>query len=487
MKRRLACILLLVFWVSMFLVACTPAQQTSSTTEPTTEPTTQAPRPSYAGTMEGYEYFHTNERDRAWEEDVLFVAEACLTGHPLLADKKFYTYATIVEDGKMKSETTYDNSYYSQQRRLEFIDRANWLIRNIPTLSDAEIVFETQKMIAILGDYCSFLLAHQVCTEKLPIFLGYLTTPDGYDFLIADVPAEREELLHTKLVSINGVAIEEIAARMAAYGSGQEDGQAIRDLAERSWLTRKEALQVVGVVGEADTTVELVVTTGREEITCTLPFVPNEEYGEWTWMDQSLFDRDIPCYRYVDERNYWYEVLDGDTMYVRFYSMNEDPNQSVNAFYTEITKTMRAAETPLNVIVDFRYNGGGTRGNMEALANIINQYSSGQVHILINERTCYGGVVVAYALSLLAEGAVLAGTPACHGCSMLSYAEVFEMPNCGYLFCVSNGYCKTEPDLETDTLMPDITIYQDWEDYRNGVDTVLEYVLAQMDDNQEAP
>lgn len=410
---------------------------------------------------------------------MLFVAEACLTGHPLLSDKKFYTYATIVEDGKMKSETAYDNSFYSQQRRLEFIDRANWLIRNIPTLNDAEIVFETQKMIAILGDYCSFLLAHQVCTERLPLFLGFLTTPDGYDFLIADVPAEQEELLHTKLVSINGVSIEEIATRLAPYGSGKGHGRAIRDLAERSWLTRKEALQVVGVVGETDTTAELVVTTGREEITCTLPFVPNEEWGEWTWMDQSLFDRDIPCYRYADERNYWYEVLDGDTMYIRFCSMNEDPNQSMNNFYTEITKTMRAAETPMHVIVDFRDNGGGTRGNMETLANIINQYSSGQVHILINENTCYGGVVVAYALSLLAEGAVLAGTPAAHGCCFLSYAEVLEMPNFGYLFCVSNGYYRMEPHLDTATLTPALTIYQNWEDYRNGIDTVLEYILAQ--------
>lgn len=33
------------------------------------------------------------------------------------------------------------------------------------------------------------------------------------------------------------------------------------------------------------------------------------------------------------------------------------------------------------------------------------------------------------------------------------------------------------PDENEVTLMPDISVYQTPEDYRNGVDTVLEYVL----------
>ena len=427
--------------------------------------------------MEGYEYFHTNERDRAWEEDVLFMAEEFLTGHPLLADRKFYIYTYTFEGTRMNTETAYDNSLYNEQLREEFIAGVNALIQNIPLLSDAQIVFEAQKLIANLKDCHSFLLAIQACTERLPLFVESMTTPDGYDYLVADVPAEWEELLHTKLVSINGVSVDEIVDRLAAYGSGEWYGQTVYYAVDAfSWLTRKEALQVVGVAGETVTEAEVVFTTGSEHITRTLPFVPVEESLEW--MNKCLFDQDIPRYRHYEDRNYWYEVLDGDTMYIRFYKMTEDANQSRNNFYTEITKVMRAAETPMHVIVDFRDNGGGTFFDMEDLAQIIQQYSSGQMHILINEASASAAVFAPYGLSQIVEGAVLAGTPAGQYPRSFAGMEVFEMANSGYMFRLANASCIMAPENDRSPLTPELMLYQDWEDYRNGVDTVLEYVLA---------
>lgn len=470
--RTLLCLLL----VCSLLWACTPAQQTSTTTQPTTE----APKPSYAGTMEGYKYFHTNQRDRAWEEDVLFMAEEFLNGHPLLADKKFYTYSYTFEGTKMNTETAYDNSLFNAQLRAEFIAGVNALIQNIPSLSDAQIVFEAQKLIANLKDCHSFLLAFQACTERLPLFVESMTTPDGYDYLVADVPVEQEELLHTKLVSINGVSVDEIVDKLAAYGSGEWYGQTVYYAVDAfSWPLRKEALQVIGIVGETDTEVELVVTNGSEEITRTLSFVSNEAYKELDWMDKGLSDQDIPRYRYCDDRYYWYEVLNGDTMYIRFYAMVEDPNQSRNNFYTEITKVMRAAETPMHVIVDFRDNGGGNFYDMDDLANIIHQYSSGQVHILINEASTSAAVFASYGLSQIVDGAVLAGTPAGQYPRSFGITGLPEMPNSAYAFRVSGMFYIMAPENDGDPLMPDLMLYQDWEDYRSGVDTVLEYVLAQ--------
>ena len=51
-----------------------------------------APEPrwaGYSGSLDGYEYCHRSERDRMWEEDILFYANTFLTEHPLLADDDF--------------------------------------------------------------------------------------------------------------------------------------------------------------------------------------------------------------------------------------------------------------------------------------------------------------------------------------------------------------------------------------------------------------
>ena len=50
----------------------------------------------YTGTMEGYEFYHTTERNRLWEEDILYLAEQFLQTHPLLTDKRImHSYMAV--------------------------------------------------------------------------------------------------------------------------------------------------------------------------------------------------------------------------------------------------------------------------------------------------------------------------------------------------------------------------------------------------------
>ena len=54
----------------------------------------------------------------------------------------------------------------------------------------------------------------------------------------------------------------------------------------------------------------------------------------------------------------------------------------------------------------------------------------------------------------------------------------FVMPNCDVIIRMPTSINKTLPDYEGDTLMPDLLVYPTIEDYKNGVDTVLEAVRA---------
>lgn len=52
------------------------------------------------------------------------------------------------------------------------------------------------------------------------------------------------------------------------------------------------------------------------------------------------------------------------------------------------------------------------------------------------------------------------------------------MPNSKTDVSIATHYLVFAPDYEYETVTPDIIIYHTLEDYKNGIDTVLEEVLA---------
>lgn len=437
--------------------------------------------PNYTGTLSGYEYCCTTERDRAWEEDLLYLADAYLTGHPLLADDSFWTKTWSVDTTFLDEELSYDNSLYNEELRASFISGINDLIARIPVLSNCQIVFEAQKLIATLRDSHSNLHIKEVCTMQLPLFLEAIGSAEGYSYYVTDLSAEHSGLLYSKLCSINGIAISEVAERLSGYVSTESMEFTTWFLgAGKSLLIQKEALQIAGVAAAEDTEAELLFETENGMVSCQMPFVTQDEYQQLKRASGQLIDQDIPRYRYRNEGYYWYEFLDDNTLYIRFYRMIEDPQQSLNDFVREVTAELRNAAQLATVLFDFRDNTGGTIVDLTDLANAVRQYASEHVYVLINEATASSGVFAAYCVLQGIDGAILAGTPAAQFvCSFGGY-DILSMPNSGYTFQVACGYYAMAPAQPGEPLTPSVLIYPEIEDYKNGVDTVLEEILAQQ-------
>ena len=74
--------------------------------------------------------------------------------------------------------------------------------------------------------------------------------------------------------------------------------------------------------------------------------------------------------------------------------------------------------------------------------------------------------------------AFLVGTPASESPSnILGNVKYVVLPNNKSEFCVSTMHWDYWYGYEGDALMPDITVYQTYEDLINGVDTVWEAIL----------
>jgi hypothetical protein len=194
-----------------------------------------------------------------------------------------------------------------------------------------------------------------------------------------------------------------------------------------------------------------------------------------------LETRDIPRYRY--DKNYWFEILEDHTLYIRFLSMMQEENYSPYDMSRDISVVLQHAEQPLKVVIDFRDNGGGGAWDLHNLVDAINRYDVDGVYILINEHSSSAAVIVPYILSQTIDQAVLIGTPAAQPLCFFSLSNPnnYRLPNSGMVFQVSDRYNDIEPRPERfdQPLTPDILVYQNFEDHKNGIDTVLEYVLSQ--------
>lgn len=443
------------------------------------EPKNPSPTP-YTGTMEGYEYRYENDRDRKWEEDILFLAETYLTKHPLLADSNFYTVTLSFEDGISDEEYAYDNSSYDAELRAEFLSGVNQLIAQIPMLNDVQLPFEIQKLVATLGDAHSSLRTYEACTKRLPVILECIGSDDGYPFYLTAAPAELEEFLYAKLVSVNGISVDEIMLRLTPYISTETEGFAAYYVSTgMSLLVQKETLQVIGVAAEEDTQAQLVFAINGEEFSCEIPFVTQEEYRATEKVDVRLKNCDIPRYRHRKDRNYWFEILHDSTLYIRFYSMVEDPQLPLNNFVRDISVVLRDAGQPMNVVIDFRDNGGGHSLDFQNLVSAINRHMPENVYILIDEASGSAAVEAPYKLWRTVNGAVLFGAPAAQSLQFFGNYATFTTPNFGYTFLVSQRYFVLSPEETNAPLTPEILVWPTLEDYKNGTDTALEYILSQ--------
>ena len=356
----------------------------------------------YNGTLEGYEYFHTEERDLKWEEDILFLAETFLENHPRLSDKQFPVRKLIMdtESSRYKYEYEDTNSFFDETARNEFIQLINQLIPEISRLTNAEIAYELQRIVATLGD------AHSVFTVGFRSFFPLQFYP-VYDEMCVSlyavkVPVGYEHLLLGKLTAINDVPIDEILERLSAYVSFENEYWMMEQMVNSSpgsLLTQMAALQQAGIakIDATDAVFTFETENGVENV--VINTFPASEYGNVQLISHPMIDK----FSYnAQDSLYWYELINNDkTLYIRFSKMVDNPSYPMSSFLGEIKKITREAKDPLQLVFDFRGNTGGYPliDDINGLIAAINQYSTNGVYVLINNGTFSAGNGVAYRLA----------------------------------------------------------------------------------------
>ena len=460
----------------------TPAPEATPTPAPT-----PVPEPPYKGDGSTYTYIMTDERDRAWEEDIVYLADTFLhylNGHPRLIDRQCLVNR-LDGDAVGEGKTTYAN-LYDPALRDEFIRHINALILRIPDSSDAELLFGCSEATALLIDAHSGIRLSW--DEVFPLGLVLLYAEDVPEAYIVAAPKGYEDLLLCRLDAINGVTVSEIITKAAKviphenlYLVQNELFYSSNNKVRPCPMLGCDLLRYIGVLGE-DNTAEFTIT---EESGATRKIVlssyPKDSLPELaSYPSPSDTDPSISL-NLIDsdpEASGWYRIIDdGKALYIRISSCVSDTKTIVR----KAVKAAAAEDALETVIVDFRGNRGGTSEASKTLVSAINSLDvSGGKYVLIDGGVCSSTIIFSVYLKRYCKGVMLVGTPAGEPTNETFETQGYTSPNQKLKFSMARlKQFYMWPGYDEDALMPDILIGQSLEDYRNGIDSVLKYVLSE--------
>ena len=220
--------------------------------------------------------YYTGEWEKTWEEDILFFAGKYLTEHSYLCDGNFFIQYQPDLSGNVEYE--FDNSAFDPEKRQAFIEAVDALLASIPERTDQQINYELTRIVAALGDVHSSVWPD---TEKiLAVFYEPFFREDGVDFRVTAVDSRKEELLLGRLVSYNGISVEEIVKRVSAYVAHENDWGLASELARPlgyTGLNDRDILVAAGIAGADDSYVTAEFETEEGLVRMRLAFRTEEQ------------------------------------------------------------------------------------------------------------------------------------------------------------------------------------------------------------------
>ncbi len=435
--------------------------------------------------LASYEYRYDEGRERDWEHDIIYLAKQAVYKHPKLTGGIFRTY--VAEDYNLSGgldQAVYSREFtdmvYDEDLLNAFLKEVDRIVSEIPNLSDDEISFEIVKLIALLDDAHSWAELPQ--KGVFPLSFEAFYTDSGIEVRLVSAPAEREDLLFSKLVKINETPVDEVLDRLFEYVSAENDYLNLRTAVRPvdPWLSNALLLKSAGISERdsitADYTFEL---DNGEEITYTATETTKEGLAEIEIINKAFYNTDALMYKNKQLR-YWYEYLPEDNIvYIKINSVVEREDLPWSELFKQILETEAAAEGAQKIVFDFRDNGGGFFTDFGPLIDELNGRETDGVYIVVAGNSVSAAVTIPYTLKKRIDGAILIGEPAGQPVNYFPFWDARytpSLPTHGNSFRIADQYLVQDIDYPYDALMPDITVYQTVEDYKNGVDTVMEEI-----------
>jgi hypothetical protein len=380
------------------------------------------------------------ERDARWFEDLEFLVTELESGH--------------VEP-------------FHSVTREEFEAEAAALAGAVPELSDTEIAFEIQRVVALIGD------GHTAAQPDLAVTAYPIAVESFADgVVVVGTSSDHEDLLGASLVGVHGVPTADVIQAGLPYFAGDSE-QGKRPEVARQVIV-PEFLDVI-LDGNAPAPGTLTLSRDGREADITLPAMPLDTWRTAVTIPQ---DRAVPLAAQRPHAYYWYRYLpEHSTLFVQYNVCADAPDLSFADFTDSAFETI-AAEHPDRLVIDLRLNRGGDSTVFRTFLDRLREHplgDDGNLYVLIGSRTFSSALI--NALELRAEtGAILVGQPTSGSPNHYGEVATFVLPNSGIVVGYATRFFRlTESDAEA--LIPDVLVERTSTDHLAGIDATLERAL----------
>ena len=381
--------------------------------------------------------------------------------------------AKMLEDLDLLSETLEKEhlDLYAKISKETFDAEKTRIAAEIPYMTDADYFYSMKQLIAMAGD------AHTNIGYSDSIYSHLLTLPFavekyGDDWRLMMLDEINEQYLGSKLKAINDVPIQDIFEKSKSLISFENESWAISQFSNT--ISFKEALNYLGIV-EGDEKIMLNVET-NDGVDTSFEIVPLTV--------TTLMNTEIEVLEGETVAKTWPEgfyralSLNDDHLLIQYNVCEESPDLSMASFTDSIKKEL-SDKNYSTVVIDLRYNTGGNSEVFRPMLDMIKalkKEKSLEVYTLIGKST-FSSAIINAVQTKDELGSTLIGSTT--GGNVNGYGEVkaFELQNHPFVVTYSTKYFELIKGYEKDSLYPDVEVEQTLEDYLNGKDTAIEWIL----------
>lgn len=392
---------------------------------------------------------HAQQPAERWVEDLDALAEGLLERHPNL-----YTQTSVAD-----FEATVTN-----------------LHAQLLTLDDQQILIELGRLVALGGDAHTTVGMNNTigaAMHRLPIQMTVLE--DGV-FVTAGLEAHAE-LIGTRVVSINSVAIDEVIERISVLFAYENRSKQIGTVG--AYASLLPALERVGIIEDhlAKSLVVTIASDGEDE-QFVLPCGPSVPGQRWVNFIQRLPQPWPLAYR--KQSGYYASdfIAEHRAMYIAYNRCREAPDLPMADFVAFIMRKSDELDAQ-RIIIDMRWNGGGDETVIwplwKALEGSERFANKGDIIGLISRQTFSSAMSNSQQLRENC-GAILIGEPTGGKPNHFGALSSFTLPNSGIVIRHSTRWFqKVEGD--PDAVTPDVLVPLRSEPLFAGIDETLDAAL----------
>lgn len=365
---------------------------------------------------------------------------------------------------------------FTQVSREQFSAAVNDLDARIGNLSDAQVVLEFKRLVAMVGD-AHTQLGDAKGRFNRPYFpFSVLLLGDGV-YITATTPAQTS-LLGKKIARVGSTPIDEVIAKLGAIIPHEND--AWLRVQARMLLMSPDALQFVGVIDDPQqASFTLADEAGVENVVTLALMQPGERQSP----DPRLAQNNLaPTLRQRPTGAIYASMMlpDSRDLYVWYDSCSDMQGKTVAKFAAETLDRIER-DKPERIFIDLRRNSGGNSALIlpliKGLAGRDDLKQRGRLFVLIGPGTFSSGLWAAQDLRK-STSAILVGSPTGGKPNSFGEQRSVQLPNSGLTLFYSTKKWMRDPDGDPDSLEPDLLIEATYADLIGGKDAVLDAARA---------